>query len=54
MEEAFMTEVIKYQPLLNIISEIGYRSRLLVFMFGSVGHTHRVVVRALRQLEMPK
>ncbi len=24
MEEAFMTKVIKYQPLLNTISEIGY------------------------------
>ncbi len=54
MEEAFMTKVIKYQPLLNVISEIGYRGRLLVFMFGSLGHTHRLVVRALQQPEMPK
>ncbi len=30
MDEAFMNKVIKYQPLLNIISEIGYRGRLLV------------------------
>ncbi len=54
MEEAFMTKVIKYQPLLNIISEIGYRGRLLVFIFGSLGHTHRLVVRGLQQLGMPK
>ncbi len=54
MEEAFMTKVIKYQPLLNIISEIGYRGRLLVFIFGSLGHTHSLVVRGLQQLGMPK
>ncbi len=54
MEEAFMTKVIKYQPLLNIISEIGYQGRLLVFIFGSLGHTHRLVVRGLQQLGMPK
>ena len=54
MEEAFMTKLIKYQPLLNSISEIGYRGRLLVFIFGSLGHTHRLVVRGLQQLGMPK
>ncbi len=54
MEEAFLTKVIKYQPLQNVISEIGYRGRLLVFIFGSLGHTHRLVVRALRQPGMPK
>jgi len=26
MEEAFVTKMIKYQPLLNIISEFGYQS----------------------------
>ncbi len=54
MEEAFMTKVIKYQPLLNVISEIGYGGRLLVFIFGSLGHTHRLVVRGLQQLGMPE
>ena len=38
LEEAFMTKVIKYQPLLNTISELGYRCRLFVFIFGSLGH----------------
>ena len=54
LEEAFMTKVIKYQPLLHIISELGYRCRLFVFVFGSLGHTHRLVVRGLQQLGMPK
>ncbi|KAI2660150.1 Biotin--protein ligase [Labeo rohita] len=54
MEEAFMTKVIKYQPLLNIITEIGYRGCLSVFIFGSLGHIHRLVVRGLQQLGMPK
>ena len=54
LEEAFMTKVIKYQPLLNTISELGYRCRLFVFIFGSLGHTHRLVVRGLQQLGMPK
>ena len=54
LEEAFMTKVIKYQPLLNTISELGCRCRLFVFIFGSLGHTHRLVVRGLQQLGMPK
>ncbi len=28
--------------------------RLFVFIFGSLGHTHRLVVRGLQQLGMPK
>ncbi len=52
--DSSMEEVIKYQPPLNIISEIGYRGRLLVFIFGSLGHTHKLVVRGLQQLGMPK
>lgn len=31
LEEAFMTKVLKYQPLVNPISELGYRCALLVF-----------------------
>lgn len=42
-EEAFMTTVIKYQPLLNTISELSYTHR-----------THRLVVRGLQQLGMLK
>ena len=54
LEEAFMTKVLKYQPLINTISELGYRCRLLVFIFGSLGHAHKLVVRGLRLLGMPK
>ena len=49
-----MTKVIKYQPLLQTITELGYRCNLLVFIFGSLGHVHRLVVRGFQQLGMPK
>ena len=49
-----MTKVMKYQALVNTISELGYRCRLLVFIFGSLGHVHKLVVRGLRLLGMPK
>ena len=54
LEEAFMTKVLKYQPLVNAISELGYRCTLLVFVFGSLGHAHRLVVRGLCRLGMSK
>ena len=54
LEEAFMTKVIKYQPLLQTITELGYRCNLLVFIFGSLGHVHRLVVRGFQQLGMSK
>ena len=41
LEEAFMTKVIKYQPLLHTISELGYRCRLFVFIFSSLRLAHR-------------
>ena len=54
LEEAFMAKVIKCQPLPSTISELGYRCGLLVFIFGSLGHVHRLVVRGLQQMGMPK
>ena len=54
LEESFMTKVIKYQPLLQSIIELGYRCNLFVFIFGSLGHVHRLVVRGFQQLRLPK
>ncbi len=54
MEEAFMIKVIKYQPLLNIISERLSEPITYFHIWQSIGHTHRLVVRSLQQLGMPK
>lgn len=54
LEEAFMTKVLKYQPLVNPISELGYRCALLVFVFGSPGHVHMLIVRDYDCLGCPK
>jgi len=54
MEEAFMTKMIEYQPLLNIISELGYQSRLLVLILGSLGHTQASTTRDAKKTKQNK
>ena len=54
LEEAFLTKVLKYQQLEQTISRLGYRCKLLVFIFGSLGHVHKLVVRGLQMAGLPK
>ena len=54
LEEAFLTKVSKYQLLKNEIEQLGYNCKLLVFIFGSLGHVHRLVIRGLQTPGIPK
>ena len=54
LEEAFLAKVLKYQLLKNEIEQLGYNCKLLVFIFGSLGHVHRLVVRGLQTAGIPK
>ena len=54
LEEAFLTKQLKYHPLVQSITQLGYRCQLIVFIFGSLGHVHRLVVRGLRILGLTK
>ena len=54
LEEAFLTKVVKYQQLKDVIAQNGYQCRLIVFIFGSLGNVHRLVVRGLQMVGMPK
>ena len=48
LEEAFLTKVLKYQRLKDAIMQLGYKCKLLVFIFGSLGNVHISVVRGLQ------
>ena len=50
LEAAFVTKQLKYQPLVQAISQLGYKCQLIVLIFGSLGHVHRLVVRGLRMI----
>ena len=54
LEEAFSTKILKYQQLEQAISQLGYRCKLLVFIFGSLGHAHKFVVRGLQMAGLSK
>ena len=54
LEEAFLTKQVKYQPLVQAIMHLGYRCQLIVFIFGSLGHVHRLVVRGLMIMKLSK
>ena len=54
LEETFLAKTLKYQPLKNEIEHLGYNCKLLVFIFGSLGHVHRLVIRGLQMAGIPK
>ena len=54
LEEAFLTKVLKYQRLKDAIIQLGYKCKLLVFIFGSLGNVHKSVVRGLQIAGIPK
>ena len=54
LEETFLTKVLKYQRLKDAIIQLGYKCKLLVFIFGSLGNVHESVVRGLQIAGMPK
>ena len=54
LEEAFFTKVVKYQSLKDAIIQLGYKCKLLVFIFGSLGNVHRLVIRGMQMAGIPK
>ena len=48
MEIAFNDKIVKYQPILEILRDLGYQCKLIVFIFGSLGHVHNHVFSGLR------
>ncbi len=54
LEEAFLTKVLKYQQLEQTFSQLGYKCKLLVFIFGSLGHVHKSVVRGFQMASLSK
>ena len=48
LQEVYLTKLVKYHPLVQQISGLGYKCQYLVLIFGSLGHVRRLVIRALR------
>ena len=48
MEIAFNDKIIKYQPFLEILRDLGYQCKLIVIILGSLGHVHNRVLSGLR------
>lgn len=48
MDTCYYSKLVKYQPLLERIHQLGYECRLIVLVFGSLGHVHKNVVRGLQ------
>ncbi len=53
-ENAYLTEVLKYQLLRDVIIQLAYKCKLLVFVFGSLSNVHRLVVRGLQMTGLTK
>lgn len=54
LEETFCEKLMKYQPLVQEITVMGYKCQYIVLVFGSLGHVHRLATRGLRMLGFPK
>ena len=47
MEDSYLSKTVKYQSLISTIENLGYRCQLIVLVFGSLGHVHRLVIWGL-------
>ena len=54
MDICFTSKLVKYQPLVECITSLGYHCQLIVLVFGSLGHVHRLAVRGLQNGGMQK
>ena len=48
MDQAFQEKYMKYQPLLETITSLGYTCRYSVLIFGSLGHIFKCTMRGLQ------
>lgn len=48
MDTCYYSKLLKYQPLQERILQLGYQCKLIVLIFGSLGHIHKNVVRGLQ------
>ena len=54
LEDAYSTQLVKYHPLVQQISVLGYKCQYLVLIFSCLGHGHWVVIRGLRMVDFTK
>lgn len=45
MDMCFSEKILKYQPLTNALTLCGYNTKLIVLIYGILGHVHRLCVR---------
>ena len=48
MDIAFNNKIMKYQPILAKLSELGFQCKLVVLIFCGLGHVHNLVFSGLR------
>ena len=48
MDTCFTSKLMKYQALVECIMALGYNCQLIVLVFGSLGHIHKLVLRGLQ------
>ena len=48
MDMAFNDKIMKYQPIWAKLNDLGYQCKLVVLIFGSLGHVHNLVFSGLR------
>lgn len=48
MDLCYSEKMLKYQPLVNALKVCGYNTKLVVLIYGSLGHVHKLCVRGLQ------
>lgn len=48
MDTCYYSKLLKYQPLVDLIQQLGYNCKLIILVFGSLGHVHKNVIRGMQ------
>ena len=54
MDIAFLDKLTKYQPIVAKMRDLGYTCKMVVLIFGSLGHVHKLSVSGLRLAGLSK
>ncbi len=48
LDTCYLSKLLKYQPLVEAIHQLDCQCKLIILVFGSLGHVHKNVIKGLQ------
>ncbi len=54
LDTCYLSKLLKYQPLVEAIHQLDYQCKIIILVFGSLGHVHKNVIKGLQLCGLQK